>query len=702
MSRNDLCACGSGKRFKHCHGRLEAAPPDALHADALAAHRAGELARAEALYRQALERNPGDAASLHMLGIVQFERLRYRDALELLWRAAESTQWSDANIRRSLGLVLAKLLSPQANARQKDFVAAYVAQERERKAGTPLVARVSVVLPVHDRSRFVARAIASVARQTFGDVELIVVDDGATGEAARAIADCVRSSAFPVKVVQGEHRDEARAANAGAERAAGRYLAFLDADDWFAPNRLERMVAEMARAAPLWGYSRVGHAGGEPPASDAADPASPPRDFRNEDLASFALLRRDASESSGNLFIDRKLFQEIGGYADAGEHRGWDMCVRVAKIVEPVVLDETLYFRASGDGHRSAASAAQASERFAAALVADALGGNSGASNSFCPQFAGNRELLLRAELRAGRGDHLPVPMLRSLAAEWRERPAASTATARGAAAPPTARRTALVILGVYRSGTSALARVLNLCGAYLPPSVLAGDLRLNPKGFWETEAVNDLDARLLRHLGADWRQVDFALPRSGPLVDEFLASSRELLATEYGDAPLVLIKDPRVCVLAPLWHRSLGECGYRCTYVVAVRNPLEVARSFTSHDRMPIADGLALWLAYMERVASFVDAGEADVAHVRYTDLLDDWRGVVQRVGRRLDVPLAIDGHAQEVDGFLDAQMRKHRATQVELESHLAGASGDAVRSLYRRLLDRCDRDAAAAKTAE
>ena len=120
-------------------------------------------------------------------------------------------------------------------------------------------------------------------------------------------------------------------------------------------------------------------------------------------------------ESSGNLFIDRDLFQAIGGYAEVGENRGWDLCVRAAQVVEPVVVDEPLYFRDDDDNH-FAGTAVQASDRFVTALVADALNGHAAASNPFCPHFAANRDLLLRAELRAGRGDRLPVPILRSLA----------------------------------------------------------------------------------------------------------------------------------------------------------------------------------------------------------------------------------------------------------------------------------------------
>ena len=702
MSRNDPCPCGSGKRYKHCHGRIGSTGPGALHSEALAAHRSGALERAEALYRRAIGERPDDVESRHMLGVLQFERMRFGEALDLLWEAAERTGWTEPMIRKNLGLALATFLAPQANARQEALVAGYTARARALKATAPIAARVSVVLPVFNDARLVARAIASVAAQTYRDIELVVVDDGSTDDAVAVVTQCLSGLAFPARLLRREHRGAGGAANEGAESAEGRYLAFLGATDWFAPDRIARMAAEIARATPLWGFSRVAYAiddgGGDPGSSEPLrDAVSRPRDFLGQEPASFTLLTQDVAGPSGNLFIDRKLFLDLGGYRDSAQHRGWDFCVRAAEAVEPVAVDQRLYFRGGNERSRVPGPASPGTtDRMAAELIADALAREAPVANEFCPQFVGNRDLLLRAELRAGRGERIPVPTLRSLAAAWRDRAIATQPRKRDASLQRPADRTALVVLGVYRSGTSALSRALNLCGAFLPERVIAARLGINPKGFWETEAVNHLDARLLLHLGADWKRVDFALPQDGPIVDEFLADSSGLLATEYGDAPFILIKDPRICVLAPLWHRTLQQNGYRPVYVVPVRNPLEVARSLEAQGDMPTADGLALWLAYMQRVEAFVDTVGADVVHVRYTELLDDWRRVMARIARRLDVPLAIDRRADEVDRFLEPGLRNHQAAEAELDAHLAAAPGDALRGMYRKLLDRCERDAA------
>lgn len=767
VNRNDPCPCGSGKRYKHCHGGLgEATPggsqsalgaqgvsvglataPRALRSEALAAYRAGELRRAEALYRQAIAERPDDAEVLNGLTTVLFDRLRYGEALELFRNVADRTGWADSVNRQNIGLALAKLLSPQANARQEALVAHYFDRERMRTAAPARSAHISVVLIANGDLEPIERSIASIAGQTYKDLDLVVVHSRSEEPLASRVAECTTRLPFSSTVVDNppsgpERTADARfafAANLGAQRAQGDYLAFVDAGDRFAPDRIEVMLCEIARTDPAWGFSRVayvpsdnraasrineedgyqpdhgsdrGEKSGESPAGAEAEPRA--WDAPADELPSFALRNRDIACANGNLFVARRLFQELGGYREI-DHPGWDLCVRAARVTEPVVVDRRLYTIGGRDRIRVTASSdprvRQAIERRRDQIVADALAGRASASNEFCPQFPANRALLLHAELAAGRGDRIPIPVLRSLAEEWCLRVATRTA----AAAPrvrsePTCRpsaKVALVVLGVYRSGTSALTRVINLCGAALPQHMMAARLDLNRKGFWETEAVVDLDARMLRRVGAEWHSADIVLPRDGPMVEEFLATAGEVLAREYEDGEMILLKDPRICVLAPIWHQALIQSGYRPAYVVSVRHPLEVAssvaRSLRSYGGLALHRGLALWQSYMQRVEAFVEGTDAKVVHVRYDALLADWRRVVGRIAQRLVVPLDVDARADEIDQFLESDMRRHRADDAALDRDLAaiwhgsaliGTQREAVRDLYRRLLDRCNRD--------
>ncbi len=109
--------------------------------------------------------------------------------------------------------------------------------------GSPLV---SVIIPTHDRLPMLREAIASVQAQTLRERELIVVDDGSrdgTWEWLQTAAG-LRALRLP------ERRGPAAARNAGAREARGRYLALLDSDDLFRPDKLELQVALLEASPP--------------------------------------------------------------------------------------------------------------------------------------------------------------------------------------------------------------------------------------------------------------------------------------------------------------------------------------------------------------------------------------------------------------------------------------------------------------------
>ena len=103
-------------------------------------------------------------------------------------------------------------------------------------------ARVSVVVPVFDGEAYLGDALASVSHQSHTAYEVIVVDDGST-DSSRAIAERFPA---PVRIVSQPHRGAAAARNAGAAAASGDCLAFLDADDLWEPDKLERQLRALA------------------------------------------------------------------------------------------------------------------------------------------------------------------------------------------------------------------------------------------------------------------------------------------------------------------------------------------------------------------------------------------------------------------------------------------------------------------------
>src|SRR6185436_14214556 len=111
---------------------------------------------------------------------------------------------------------------------------------------------VSVVIPTHDRWPLVGEAIDSVLRQTFTDLELVVVDDGSTDETATGM----RRFADPrLRYVPIPHSGNvAKVRNEGVERSRGRWIAFLDSDDLWHPRKLELQMAALTQSGSQWSF----------------------------------------------------------------------------------------------------------------------------------------------------------------------------------------------------------------------------------------------------------------------------------------------------------------------------------------------------------------------------------------------------------------------------------------------------------------
>ncbi|HWP47773.1 MAG TPA: glycosyltransferase family A protein [Candidatus Limnocylindrales bacterium] len=104
---------------------------------------------------------------------------------------------------------------------------------------------VSVIIPVYNGERYLSEAIKSVLAQTYRPIEIIVVDDGSTDESARV------AQQFPVRYCFQLHQGPGAARNHGVEQARGEFLAFLDADDVWMPEKLTRQMTTLAARPEL-------------------------------------------------------------------------------------------------------------------------------------------------------------------------------------------------------------------------------------------------------------------------------------------------------------------------------------------------------------------------------------------------------------------------------------------------------------------
>lgn len=221
----------------------------------------------------------------------------------------------------------------------------------------------------------------------------------------------------------------------------------------------------------------------------------------------------------------------------------------------------------------------------------------------------------------------------------------------------------ALLVLGMHRSGTSALTRVFSLLGAGLPETLIGAN-STNPTGHWESDAVRAFNDTALAAAGTewfDWLPVNEGWARSLAYHGQ-VDRARDVLRAEFGDAPLFALKDPRICRLAGFWLDVLDAEGIDPAIVMPLRNPLEVAESLSRRDGVDTQIALLVWLRHVLE-AERATRGRARMV-VSYEQVLDQWAGVADRAARELGVvwPRSALGISEEVEGFLSHDLRHHR----------------------------------------
>jgi GT2 family glycosyltransferase/glycosyltransferase involved in cell wall biosynthesis len=234
--------------------------------------------------------------------------------------------------------------------------------------------------------------------------------------------------------------------------------------------------------------------------------------------------------------------------------------------------------------------------------------------------------------------------------------------------------RQAILILGMHRSGTSALTRVINLLGYRLPDHLIPASQH-NSKGFWETPALVDFHDRVLQSAGSSWHDWSKFNPDwyASPLFEDAQQELQAILYAEFGvDGPIV-VKDPRICRLLPLWRAALNPLQIDPTIVIPLRNPLEIARSLRQRDDFTEPTVLLIWLRHV------LDAEQATRtlprAFCAYDTLLRDWRGTLAQIAHHADLvwPRRSLDSELDIDGFLSAEVRHHVIAATELTTRPA-----------------------------
>jgi glycosyltransferase involved in cell wall biosynthesis len=417
-SRNALCACGSGRRAKHCCARLiasseslarsrthenqVAAAIQAKHA-ALDAQLANDLSRALDLYEQALITLPHDCDALHMRAVTLYQMGCLEEARSAFAALLEAHPEIPLVAWKNLGLTLSSLLytpDDSDNTALRNRYANWHGEVREALETSHSLdvarPRVAVVVASYNHERFIEAALASVFTQTQLPDELIVIDDGSTDgslEVVRRILEAAPLS-MRTRLIARENRGAAATFNEAIAFCDCDWIAPLNSDDRLAPMRIEQMTRAAQRLAPfnvqwMFGGIRFIDANG-----DFLAPTANPRaigiwqahnSFRMSDGVGLSLLRANCTVSTGNQFFRRSLWQRIGGYRELRYNHDWDFALRATCISEPVFIDDAEYHYRLHESNTIAESATRPLDEAYALVRAFLNDANHAFENPFAP-----------------------------------------------------------------------------------------------------------------------------------------------------------------------------------------------------------------------------------------------------------------------------------------------------------------------------
>lgn len=222
-----------------------------------------------------------------------------------------------------------------------------------------------------------------------------------------------------------------------------------------------------------------------------------------------------------------------------------------------------------------------------------------------------------------------------------------------------------VLVLGMHRSGTSVLTRVVSLLGLEVgDDDLLMGPDPSNESGHWEVTRLTELNDELLGELGGRWSGPPRCVPAElADLADgPWGERARSALASTFRTESWVW-KDPRNCLLLPFWRAVVGD--EQLSVVLSLRHPVEVAHSLEARNGFGIDYGIALWERHQR--AALAGARGLPALVIRYDDLLADPLAVAARLYRALP-GTALADHAA-VARAVDPGRRHHHTDDSAVE---------------------------------
>ena len=229
-------------------------------------------------------------------------------------------------------------------------------------------------------------------------------------------------------------------------------------------------------------------------------------------------------------------------------------------------------------------------------------------------------------------------------------------------------KQTCILVLGMHRSGTSALTGLLSMLDVYLG-SELMPENYFNEKGYFENNFLYPINDELLNQMDSSWDDIFFHEKKISNVknVDEL----KYEINKEFECSNIFAIKDPRIAFLFPLYKRVLEELEVVVKVVIPFRNPMEVAISLNKRNNFSYEKGMLLWVCHFFLAEKY--SREFERVFIDFNKLMSNPKGAVTLMSEKLHINFdeKYTNNSKQINDFLEPELKHHNISADNLSNN-------------------------------
>ncbi|MDP5292272.1 hypothetical protein Q9290_08225 [Oceanimonas sp. CHS3-5] len=231
--------------------------------------------------------------------------------------------------------------------------------------------------------------------------------------------------------------------------------------------------------------------------------------------------------------------------------------------------------------------------------------------------------------------------------------------------------KTCIIVLGMHRSGTSALTGTLEKIGVMLPQDLWPAQ-EDNPKGFFEGQKVVDINTRVIAANGSNYDDTRFNITISEESIVQHLDEAKNFIQEEFSYSKCFALKDPRMCITFPFWERVLLELGITIKVVIPYRNPFEVSRSLKKRNNFSTEKSLLLWAKHLLLAEKYSRIYPR--YFISFNSLMANTADILPELAHFVEVELSKNTIATVKEQFLDPTLKHHNIDINNVAENIPG----------------------------